>query len=394
MSTSTLPLTRRVLITNFVLEDGTGTEAYVRDVALRLVEVDRLPIIYTPRLGRFARRLIQDGIPVIDDLSQLSVTPDIIHGHHTLETAAAATRFPNVPVISFCHDAAAWHDTPLILPNVVHYVGVDQACYDRLLIQGNLSPDKVSLISNGVNLEKFPVRTSFAESPRSVLCFGNDFSEHHLQIVRSAAPGLKVKAIGLNSNKHNADPGSILPQFDIVLARGRCAREAIASGAATIAASVQGMASLVTPHNYDFLERNNFGRRILTKAFTVENIRQEIAKYDAVATKEVTSHHRHQYSLTNIVQQLTDLYDREKQRFSENPQPAVEASTAVSQLLAWASLHANVASHFASQAGLQSCKATDGAMAPISKPKRSMPVRIVRECKRVVRRTLRAVSDR
>ncbi|WDI41259.1 glycosyltransferase [Bremerella sp. P1] len=401
MSIGKLPIARRVLITNFVLDHGTGTEAYVRDLARRLVELDRHPVVYTPRVGRFAQGLIHDGIPVIDDLSKLSVTPDIIHGHHSLETAAAATRFPSVPVISFCHDAEAWHDTPLNLPNVVHYVGVDQACYDRLVIQGGISPEKVSLIPNGVNLDKFPVRTDFAEAPRSVLCFCNGFSDHHLDIVRSASPGLHVEGLGLGSNRFSADPGSILPQFDIILARGRCAREAIASGAATIAAGVDGIASMVTPDNYSFLQRNNFGRRVLTKAFTVENIRKEIDRYDAAATREVTLQHRNQTCLANTVQQLTDLYDREKSKFSENSPPVLESSISVSQLLAWASLHANVVKSVAPPeqtpatlpAKQQSSEEGNSPTVPTAKPKRSAPARIARECKRVVRRTLRAVSS-
>ncbi len=416
MSTGQLPIARRVLITNYILDQGTGTEAYIRDLALRLVELDRLPFVYSPRLGQFARRLIYDGIPVIDDLSKLPVVPDVIHGHHNLETAVSATRFPHVPVISFCHDAEAWHDTALKLPNVVHYVGVDQACYDRLVIQGGISPESVSLIANGVNLDKFPVKTHFAETPRSVLCFGNGFTQHHLEVVRRALPEAHVEGLGICSNHFTSDPGRILPHFDIVLARGRCAREAIASGAATIAASIHGIAALVTPDNYDFQQRNNFGRRILTKAFTAENIRQEIERYDAAATSEVTSRHRGEYSLENIVQQLTDLYDREKSRFSEPPQPTLDSSIAVSQLLQWASLHANVVHPIAppeqapvplpepipvvtateSPAAIpqeqQASEESESPTVPFPKPKRSVPVRIARECKRVIRRTLNAAS--
>lgn len=404
MSTGQLPIARRVLITNYILDQGSGTEAYIRDLAISLIELDRLPIVYTPRLGKFGRSMIYDGIPVIDDLSKLPVVPDVIHGHHWLETAAAAARFPHVPTIFFCHDAEAWHDTTLTLPNVVHYVGVDQACYDRIVIEGGISPDKVSLIVNGVKLEKFPVKTHFAETPRSVLCFGNGFNQHHLDIVRNAAPNMHVEGLGVSLNRFTSDPGRILPHFDIVLARGRCAREAIACGAATIATSVHGIAALVTPDNYDFQQRNNFGRRILTKAFTVENIRQEIERYDAAAINEVTSRHRRENSLENIVQQLTDLYDREKSRFSESAQPTLDSSVAVSQLLQWASLRANVVHQITppEQAPVplpsappekpQSSEEPESPTVPFPKPKRSVPVRIARECKRVIRRTLNAAS--
>lgn len=400
MSVGKLPIARRVLITNFVLDHGTGTEAYVRDVALRLMQLDRLPVVYTPRVGQFARRLTGDGVPVVDDLSKLSIVPDVIHGHHSLETAAAATRFPNVPVISFCHDAAAWHDTPLHLPNVVHYVGVDLACYDRLVIQGDISPGSVSLIPNGVNLNEFPLRTRYAATPKSILCFGNDFSQHHLQIVRESSPGCRVAGLGLGTNQFTSDPGKHLTRFDIVLARGRCAREAIASGAATIAAGTDAVAAMVTPDNYGFLERNNFGRRVLTKAFTAENLREEIERYDAAATREVTLRHRHQNSLEDIVQQLIDLYDREVLRFSASAKPVVESSPAVSELLAWASVHANVIQSAPPSDQTQAVRTTTkertddrtSPTVPFTKPKRSVPERIVRECRRVVRRALKAAS--
>ncbi len=411
MSTGKQPIARRVLITNFVLDHGTGTEAYLRDLAVRLIELDRLPMVYTPRPGTFARRLIADGIPVIDDLAKLSIKPDIIHGHHTLETAAAAMRFSDVPVISFCHDAEAWHDTPLDLPNVVHYVAVDQACHDRLVIQGGISPEKVSRIANGVNLDRFPLREHFAESPRSVLCFANGFTEQHLAMVRSALPDAHVEGLGLGLNRYTSDPGSVLPHFDMVLARGRCAREAIASGAATICASYNALGEMVTPDNYAFLERNNFGRRVLTKAFTAENLRRAFECYSASATREVALRHRRQVDLASIAAQLTDLYDREVARFTEHENAPADSLAAVSKLLAWASVHANVVHPVAAPQETPvtlppplpaveeyaeaeprkeepSGEVLDLSTIPFAKPKRSVPQRIARECQRVVRRTL------
>src|SRR5436853_4955604 len=86
----------RVLLTNRVLAHRTGTELYVRDVALGLLRRGHLPVVYSPRLGEVAADLRAQTVPVVDDPAKVSEAPDIIHGHHGLETLTALLAVPRV----------------------------------------------------------------------------------------------------------------------------------------------------------------------------------------------------------------------------------------------------------------------------------------------------------
>jgi hypothetical protein len=48
----------RVLITNLTLASRTGTETYVRDLALGLLERGHTPIVYTTDPGDIAREIV------------------------------------------------------------------------------------------------------------------------------------------------------------------------------------------------------------------------------------------------------------------------------------------------------------------------------------------------
>ena len=90
----------RVLITNSSLGPRTGSELYVRDLALALLRRDHTPIVYSTELGEVASELRDKTVAVVDQLDALAVAPDVIHGHHHHDTMTALLRFPDVPAIS------------------------------------------------------------------------------------------------------------------------------------------------------------------------------------------------------------------------------------------------------------------------------------------------------
>src|SRR5947208_13446093 len=121
----------RVLLTNNTLDVRAGTELYVRDVALALLRRGHHPIAYSTRLGAVADVLRAATIPVIDDLDQLAVAPDVIHAQHHLDAMAALLHFPTVPAVYFCHGWIPWEEMPPKFPSLQRYVAVDDLCLER-----------------------------------------------------------------------------------------------------------------------------------------------------------------------------------------------------------------------------------------------------------------------
>src|SRR2546429_7499990 len=80
----------RILITNIGIAERTGTEVVAMDLALGLARLGHFPMIWAPRVDPAAATAVLDaGIPVVSRIEDLPCDPDVIHGHHHLETIEA-----------------------------------------------------------------------------------------------------------------------------------------------------------------------------------------------------------------------------------------------------------------------------------------------------------------
>lgn len=60
----------------------TGTEINVRNLAQELFRRGHAPVVYSPHLGEITHEIRAATIPVIENLSLIGETLDIIHRHH------------------------------------------------------------------------------------------------------------------------------------------------------------------------------------------------------------------------------------------------------------------------------------------------------------------------
>jgi hypothetical protein len=181
----------RVLITNNTLAARAGSELYVRDVVAALLERGHLPIAYSTRHGEVAQELHPD-IPVVDDLDAVGSAPDIIHGHHHLETMTALLRFPSVPAVYVYHGWRPWEELPPRFPRILRYIAVSWPCRDRLVFEHGIPEDRVRTLLNFVDLARFRPRSQPlpARLTRALL-FLNSATPHTLAAVRQACDRLR-----------------------------------------------------------------------------------------------------------------------------------------------------------------------------------------------------------
>ena len=302
----------RVLLTNRVLAQRTGTELYIRDVAAGLVRRGHRPVVYSPRLGPLAAEIRRATVPVVDDLACVGEPPDVIHGHHTLETLTALLAFPRVPAISVCHSWVAAFDEPLAFPRVRRYVAVDDTCRDRLLSEHGVAPDRVEVVLNAVDLARFTPRPPLPERPAKALIFSNSTGPGapHVGAIRQAcaASGIAVDVAGAGSGRTLDRPEHVLGSYDLVFAKARAALEAAATGAAVILCDIAGAGPMVTTDNVARLRRLNFGVRALDREPTVAAIAGEIARYDAPDAAAVSRLVRTHAGLEAQIDQLLGIY--------------------------------------------------------------------------------------
>jgi hypothetical protein len=283
---------------------------YVYDVAKMLLRLGHAPVAYSPALGEVGEWLRAATVPVIDDLDRLSLPPDVIHGQHTLETLAALLRFPRAPAVYFCHGWKGWNLAPLRFPRVFRFVAVDETCRDRLLYEHGIPVDRTHLLLNFVDLQRFTPRSPLPERPRSALAFGNDLRHSDLSVLETACArrAISLRTIGRNIGGHTPFPERILRDFDLVFAKGRCALEAMAAGAAVILLGAHGLGPLVTAKDFDGLRRRNFGVRTLERLIEAKLILRQIDRYDANDARVVSARVRREADKDAAVDEIVKLY--------------------------------------------------------------------------------------
>lgn len=300
----------KVLITNNTLAGRAGTELYVRDIALGLLARGHAPVAFSAALGDVARELRRGNVPVVDDLDAIGGPPDIIHGHHHLETTIASLRFPGTPVISFCHGALPWEELPARLPTVARYVAVDRACHDRLVLECGIPADMVSLLYNFVDLRRFARRGPLPARPQRALIFSNSAcAQTQIPAIRGACDrrGIALDVAGQSTRVLEA-PEEALGRYDLVFAKGRAAMEAMATGCAVVLCDRAGAGPLVTSGGFAQLRELNFGFRTLRFALQAERIGDEIDRFDAADATRVCELMRENGDLERRLDELLALY--------------------------------------------------------------------------------------
>lgn len=299
-----------VLLTNNTLRGRTGTETATRDMALTLRKRGNGVQVYSPALGPIAEELIRQDIPVSARLSDLPNRPDIIHGHHHDITVAAALFFRDVPGIFVCHDARSWYDHPPALDRIRHFVAVDFVRRDRLLSEPWMSADAVTVIPNGVDIDRFqPRKGELPAKPRRALIFNNQATSSNFGSQLFAiccGLGLSVDVMGAGAAKLCECPENYLPGYDLVFAVGRCALEAIACGCACILCDSAGIGPLVTAKNVLNICNFNFG--CLHQRLTATAVAEQVAFYDPMDAAEVQQFVRNNCSLEETASRYEDIY--------------------------------------------------------------------------------------
>lgn len=302
------PSQLKILITNIVFDGYTGTEIVVRDLASELKRQGHQPFIFSRKLGPISREVQHLDVEVSSDLASLRTVPDIIHGHHHPPFIEALLRFPGVPAVSVCHDATSRHDEPFHYPRILRYVAVDERCRKRVEKTAGIPLSRITVILNAVDLERFRGREPLPSKPKRALIFSNQTGQ--VPAIRSAARrmGLELQVLGLGAGNAIPNPESMLPHYDIVFAKARCALEAMAVGNAVVLCDCGGCGPMVTSENFDRLRSMNFGQGVLLNPLQRTHIEAQIERYNCDDATAVSQRVRVEAGLRSATQHWLALY--------------------------------------------------------------------------------------
>jgi hypothetical protein len=298
----------RILLVTIAMGGRSGTEVVCSETAYGLRKRNYDVSIYTHSAGRMAENLRADGFQVVTNLELLDFVPDVIQANQTLPLLDAVGRFPDVPVISICHDATIWWDEPVDLPSIKRYCAVDLACRARITHRFAHLADRVELLLNAVDLVRFQPRPPLPDRPKRALILAK--SRTYLAAIRAACKqhGISVDAVGPGIGREIADLPSRLSEYDLVFATARGAWEAMAVGCAVILVDDRGLGGLVTNDVVSTWSKNNFGLWLLTRSPSAASIAAEIERYDQNDARIVSDFIRRHSSLEHYLDRLEELY--------------------------------------------------------------------------------------
>lgn len=301
----------RILITNLQLTGRSGTEMYVRDLALGLLRRGHQPVVYSPALGEQADELRRERIPVVDDLNAIDESPDLIHGHHNVTTMTALLHFSDAPAVFVCHDRLAHTDAAPLHSRVYRYIAVDSNCRERLVSECGIPESKVSVVYNWVDVARFQPRDQLPQNPSRALIFSGYLGHVQMDLICRTcdSAGLTVERIGTGPEDLTDQPERVLKNYDVVFAKARSALEAMAVGSAVILMGYDRMGPLVSRANVEELRKWNFGRRVITELITPGNLLQEIRRYDSHDAEQVSRWVRSEASMEKGLDDLTEIYE-------------------------------------------------------------------------------------
>jgi hypothetical protein len=135
--------------------------------------------------------------------------------------------------------------------------------------------------------------------------------QNSIPVVREACAraGVTLDVIGSLAGNATARPEEALRLYDIVLAKGRSAIEALAVGAAVILFGPTGTGPMVTAEEFDRLRSLNFGIRAIRNPLDAEMIAREIARYDPQDAAEVSRRIRSTAGRARSIDEILSLYE-------------------------------------------------------------------------------------
>ena len=337
----------RVLITNNSLDVRGGSELYARDIATSLMRRGHFPVAFSTVLGDVARDLRQATVPVISDLTDLNAVPDVVHGHHHMETMMALMTFPDSPAVFVCHGWSPWIEMPPLHPNIRRYVAVDDLCRERLLTSRDLDASKIETIYNFVDMDRFVRRPPLPPRPGAALIFSNYAGSEIEGAVREACRAVGVERVDVAGHRAGNPierPEDLLPQYDVVFAKARAALEAMATGCAVIVLDNAGLGGMVTSDNVNRMRPLNFGIRTMQRApLSVEAIVAELRRYDGRDAAVVSDFIRKTAGMAPVVARWEALYAEAIRDWREYRQTVSDNELRHRQMAACASYLAHLA---------------------------------------------------
>ncbi len=318
MKSNTNPEFLNVLVTNHHFLDYQGTELFTLNLIETLTSLGHKVTLYTKYIDKFREKLEKKNIKVVTDLELIKEENfHIAHVHHNILALEVRYYFPQLPIVFMSHGVIPFLEQPPVLGiGIAKYLAVSEEVKGNLISKG-VEGNKIEIFRNKINPYFFWEQNPINEIPRKALVISNKIDSTTEKIIRDACSLLEIHVEFIGKRFRKVSPEvvvKIINDSDIVFTLGRGVIETMLCGIIPIIFDSNGGDGIVLPENVKQYMKRNFSGRTNNKIFTVNELVQEIKKYDyknGKILKEIANELFSSESMHKII----DLY---KKTISEN----------------------------------------------------------------------------
>ncbi|KKU54744.1 MAG: WsbH [Candidatus Moranbacteria bacterium GW2011_GWE1_49_15] len=300
-----------ILIVTHYLDNFAGSELFTKELAERLAKKSHKIFVYAPFLGKVSDSMKNKGIDIVSDLKNISLEKiDVIHAQHNVTAILVRSVFPNTPMVFMSHGVVPeLEQSPSIDIGISRYIAVSEEVKENLL-KSNISEDKIDIVRNFVDTEKFCCRNKINKKPKKVLVISNHYTDEVRSNIEKACEELKifVEHVGLPNNPTDDVAGAI-NRSDIVFTLGRGALEAMSCERNVIVYDVHGADGFINEENFFDYRKKNFSGRTNSINFSKSELKEEIGKYDPNLGLKLRNVVRKENEIEFIVSRLEKIYE-------------------------------------------------------------------------------------
>lgn len=305
----------KILLTNHHLTDFTGSELYTYTLAIYLKKFGHEVVVYSKYIGKILGIFEQAQIRVVNELGVIkNENFDIAHVHHNINAIEVRSFFPSLPMVFLSHGVLPFLEQPPIVDlQISKYLAVSEEIEANLIKLG-VTKKKIEIIRNLIDPQKFGFTSSLNKIPAKALILSGRIDPEKENVIREACNKLNIYCRfvgGRFGTVPQEEVVKLINESDIVFSLGRGAIESMFCGRIPIIYDYLGGDGMVTPATFDEIKKNNFSGRRYKKEFTVQQLVDEIKKYDAAFGPELRNLANKEFSAEILVEKLSGIYNME-----------------------------------------------------------------------------------
>ena len=281
-STAEKPLS--ILLATNHLFGFTGSEITLLTIANCLSERGHSVSVYAKYIDPRFTQLFNGVAQVHTDLNSLSRQRlEAAYVQHQTTALELRHRFPRLPMVMASLGVLPFlEQPPMVDLNIHRYLAISEEVSNNLIRNG-VDDSAITIFRNIVDSRKFRPASAVRQRPQSAFIYSYKMDPEKIATVMKACGALDIRCRHIGEKPgaiHQDDLASRLNEADIVFTLGRGAIETMMCGRIPIIFDYLGGDGMVTPENVRELMTCNFSGRLYGKNYCVEEMIDEIKRYD------------------------------------------------------------------------------------------------------------------